>query len=244
MHKIKLKPNNEKQLTVLVSIFVILQSINFFLRYLGSNSLFTYIFVITSCLFCVLLSDGSLAYRFTQIGMIGTVGADFFLVFLPFQLRIPGMICFCVTQIAYFLRTYFEDDYPIRKKAHLILRVLASIASLTVTCFVLGRRADMLSLLSVFYYAHLILNVVFSFLQFKKLRMLAIGFTLFIISDTLIGFDSLSEYLLIPRGSFVYFAVRGGSKLVMPLYLAAQTLIPLSLVKRKRKSLQKDKTNE
>ena len=142
------------------------------------------------------------------------------------------------------MRTYTEDDNRLRKKIHLILRIAASIVSLIVTSVVLGNRADLLSMLSVFYYAQLILNLLFSFLQFKKLRTLAIGFSLFIISDTLIGFDSLSGYLLIPRGSFIYFAVKNGSRLVMPLYLAAQILIPLSLLPRKRKTLQKENTIE
>ena len=208
-----------------------------------SYSLFTYICIITSCLFCILLSDGSQRYRFTQIGLIATVGADFFLVFLPFQLKVPGMICFCVTQTAYFLNTYVEDDDLIRKKFHLILRIAVSVLSIVITVFVLGRRADLLALLSVFYYANLILNVIFSYLQFKKLRVFAIALTLFIVSDTLIGFDNLSSYLLIPRGSIIFILKRLFKGWVMPLYLAAQVMIPLSLLPRKRKALQKENTD-
>lgn len=207
-------------------------------------SLFNYICIITSCLFCALLSDGSQRYRFTQIGLIATVGADFFLVFLPFQLRVPGMICFCVTQIAYFLITYIEDENLLRKKIHFILRIAVSVLSILITVFVLGSRVDLLSVISVFYYAHLILNVIFSYLQFKKLRIFAIALTLFIVSDTLIGFDNLSSYLLIPRTSVIFVLRRFFKGWIMPLYLIAQILIPLSLLKRKRKSLQKDKTNE
>ncbi len=205
-------------------------------------SLFSYIIIISSCLFCVLLSDGSKAYRYTQIGLIGTVGADFFLVFLPFQLRVPGMVCFCVTQIAYFLRTYAEDENAVRKKVHLILRISVSVLSFAITLIVLGRRADALSLISVFYYAHLILNVVFSFLLYKKLRILAIALLMFVLSDTLIGFSNLSSYLLIPRGSVIYIILRLGKPFLYPLYIASQIMIPLSLMQRKRQSLQKEKT--
>lgn len=242
MSKIQLKPNNEKQLTALVSIFVILQIFNFLMREF-ENSLFNYICIITSCLFCAFLSDGSQRYRFTQIGLIATVGADFFLVFLPFQLKVPGMICFCVTQTAYFLLTYVEDENLFRKKIHLILRIAFSVLSIVLTVFVLGSRVDVLSIISVFYYAHLILNVIFSYLQFKKLRVFAIALTLFIVSDTLIGFDNLSSYLLIPRGSIIFFLKRLFKGWVMPLYIIAQVMIPLSLLPQKRKSLQKEKTN-
>ncbi|MBQ3489423.1 MAG: hypothetical protein IJA86_02410 [Clostridia bacterium] len=225
-----------------MSIFLILQIIHFFLMRNVAFSLFSYICIITSCLFCILLSDGSKAYLYTQIGLIGTVGADFFLVFLPFQLRVPGMICFCATQLAYFLRTYSEDENPIRKKVHFILRIAVSVLSVAVTGIVLGSRIDALSLISVFYYAHLLLNVIFSFVQFKKLHILAIALFMFIISDTLIGFDNLSSYLLIPRGSIIYIIMRLGKSFLYPLYIASQIMIPLSMVPRKRKALQRKTT--
>ncbi len=223
-----------------MSIFVILQIIHFTLMRNVAFSLFAYICIITSCLFCILLSDGSQAYLYTQIGLLGTVGADFFLVFLPFQLRVPGMICFNVTQVAYFLRIYSEDENRSRKKAHLILRIAGCAFALAATVFVLGSRTDALSLLSLFYYANLIMNVIFSFAQFKKLGILAIGLLLFVLSDTLIGFDNLSSYLLIPRGSVIHIIMHLGNGLVFPLYIAAQVLIPLSLLPKKRKQLQKE----
>ena len=142
-----------------------------------------------------------------------------------------------------FLWTYVEDDDLIRKKIHLTLRISVSVLSILITVLILGRRLDMLALLSVFYYANLILNVIFSYLQFKKLRVLAIALTLFIVSDTLIGFDNISSYLLIPRGSIIFFLKRLLTNWVMPLYLAAQVMIPLNLFSRKRKALQKENTN-
>lgn len=236
--KLKLKPNDEKQLKLLVSIFVILQVFNYLMREVA-YTLFTYIFIITSCLFCMLLSDGSKSYRYTQIALIATVGADFFLVFLPFQLKVPGVLCFCVTQFSYFMRIWSEDENGIRKKVHLILRVAISVFGLIITILVLGIRLDVLSLISVLYYANLILNLIFSYLQFNKMRILAIALSLFIVSDTLLGFDNLSSYLLIPRGSVIYLITRVGGGFVMPLYLAAHILIPLSLFSRKRKALMK-----
>ena len=243
MSKIKSPTKHEKRLTVLVSIFVILQIVYLMLMFSVAYSFFAYVAVITACLFCILLSDGSRAYCWMQIGLSATVCADFFLVFLPFQLRVPGVLCFCVTQTAYFLRVYSEDENRLRKRIHLILRVAVSVFSLAVALLILGIRADTLSLISVFYYANLALNLLFSYLQFKKLRVLAIAFSLFILSDTLIGFDCLSSYLLIPRGSVVYLITKLGSRFVMPLYLAAQTLIPLSLLKRKKIALQKEEAN-
>ena len=226
-----------------MSIFVILQIFLFILMKTVAYSFFAYICVITACLFCILLADKSQPYLFTKIGLITTVIADFFLVLLPVQLRVPGMIFFCGTQFAYFLRIYSEDNHRIRKICHLILRIVISVLSVILAYVVLESRLDILSLLSVFYFANLILNLIFSFLHLKKQKTLAIAFSFFILSDTLIGFDNLSSYLLIQRGSVIYFIVRNCGGWVMPLYLIAQTLIALSLLARNKKAIKEKQTN-
>ena len=226
-----------------MSIFVILQIFLFVLMKTVAYSFFAYICLITACLFCILLADRSKPYIFTKIGLITTVIADFFLVLLPVQLRVPGMVFFCMTQLAYFMRIYSEDDNRIRKRFHLILRAVISVLGIVLAYVVLGSRLDILSFLSVFYYANLVLNLIFSYLQFKKLKTLAIAFSFFILSDTLIGFDNLSSYLLIPRGSVIHIIIRHFSSWVMPLYLIAQTLIALSLLSRNRAAMNKEQKN-
>ena len=200
-------------------------------------SLFSYICVISSCLFCAVVSDGSRSWLFTQLGLVGTVGADFFLVFiLPDQKRVPGLIFFCMAQIAYFLRIYFEDQNRLRRKIHLALRGVASVAALIVTPVVLGSRMDAVALISVFYYANLICNVVFSFVNFRQSGVFAIALLAFILSDTLLGFQSLSSYFLIPRGSFIFYAVQVGKSIFYPLYILSQVLIPVSVASRRLKA--------
>ena len=200
-------------------------------------SLFSYICVISSCLFCAVVSDGSRSWLFTQLGLVGTVGADFFLVFiLPDQKRVPGLIFFCMAQIAYFLRIYFEDQNRLRRKIHLALRGVASVAALIVTPVVLGSRMDTVALISVFYYANLICNVVFAFVNFRQSGVFAIALLAFILSDTLLGFQSLSSYFLIPRGSFIFYVVQVGKSIFYPLYILSQVLIPVSVASRRLKT--------
>ena len=188
-------------------------------------SLFSYICIISSCLFCAIVSDGSRSWLFTQLGLVGTVGADFFLVFiLPDQKRVPG------------LRIYFEDQNRLRRKIHLALRGVASVAALIVTPVVLGSRMDAVALISVFYYANLICNVVFSFVNFRQSGVFAIALLAFILSDTLLGFQSLSSYFLIPRGSFIFYVVQVGKSIFYPLYILSQVLIPVSVASRRLKT--------
>ncbi len=198
-------------------------------------SLFSYCCIISSCLFCAVLFDGSKSWLFTQLGLIGTVGADFFLVFLPVQQRVPGLIFFCGTQIAYFLRIYYEDENAFRKRVHLVLRACASVAALIVTPLVLGARVDAVAMLSVFYYANLLCNVLFSMLNFRKSGLFALALLFFVLSDTLLGFQSLSDYFLIPRGSFIYYAVFIGKRIFYPLYILSQICIPISVASERLK---------
>lgn len=216
-------------------MFAVLQSVFIYCMYNIAFSLFSYACVISSCLFCALLSDGSKSWLFTQLGLIGTVGADFFLVFLPVQIRVPGLIFFCGTQIAYFLRIYCEDENRIRKRVHLILRACASVGGLIVTSLVLGSRVDAVAVISIFYYANLLCNVLFALLNFKSSRLFALALLFFILSDTLLGFQALSDYFLIPRGSFIYYAVLIGKRIFYPLYILSQGCIPISVRGRKKR---------
>jgi hypothetical protein len=225
---------HKNHLIVAISAFAALELVLIHFMYNVAFSLFSYACIILSCLFCALLSDGSKSWLFTQLGLIGTVGADFFLVFLPVQIRVPGMIFFCGTQIAYFLRIYHEDENRIRKRVHLILRACASIVGLIVTPLVLGARVDAVAVISIFYYANLLCNVLFALLNFKSSRLFALALLFFILSDTLLGFQALSDYFLIPKGSFIYHAVLIGKRIFYPLYILSQVCIPISVRGRRK----------
>ena len=238
MSKITPKIKHKKYLIAASIGFVALQILFVHLMYNVAFSFFSYVCVISSCLFCSVLSDGSRSWLFTQLGLIGTVGADLFLVFLPVQRRAAGMVFFCAVQVFYFLRLYLEDENKTRRSVNLILRSVASVAMLIITPLVLGSRMDAVSILSMFYYAHLICNVLFAFLNFKSSRIFALALLAFILSDTLLGFQYLSDYFLIPRGSFIYYAIFFGKKICYPFYILSQLLSPISMISRKMRKIQ------
>lgn len=238
MSKITPLIKHKKYLIAAVIGFAALEMLFVYFMYNVAFSLFSYICVISSCLFCSLLSDGSRSWLFTQLGLIGTVGADFFLVFIPDQQRVAGMVFFCGTQIFYFLRIYSEDENETRKRVNLILRSAASVAMLIITPLVLGSRVDAVSMISMFYYANLTCNVLFAFMNFRSSRIFALALLSFILSDTLLGFQFLSDYFLIPRGSFVYYAIFFGKRICYPFYILSQILMPISMASRKMKTLQ------
>ena len=189
-----------------------------------------YTAVVLACLFCVLFVEKSLAFVLTQAALLCTVGADYFLVWRTDMLQLPAMLFFSVVQIAYFLRLYFEDESQTRRRVHLGLRAALSVAAVGVTVMVLGKNCDAVAVVSMFYYANLILNAVFAFASFKKNAIFAIGLALFILCDSVIGFSLIDTYLPISEQSVIYKIIYPGFDLAWAFYLPSQALLAVSLL--------------
>ena len=224
---------NRLKTMIISSVFITLEIILGILLQTVQNSIpinLRYTAVIIACLFCFLFAEKSLPFLFTQIALLCTVGADFFLVYLEEIQQLPAMIFFSVTQIAYFLRLYFEDENKMRRKIHLILRAVISFLILLITFIVLQKNTDAVALVSMFYYANLILNAVFAFISFKKNPIFAIGLLFFILCDTVIGFSLIGTYLPIAEGSFIYKIIQPGFDLAWAFYVPSQSLLAISLL--------------
>ena len=224
---------NKKIIIAFTAIFLTVEIILGILLQTVQNSIpinLRYTAVIIACLFCFLFAEKSLPFLFTQIALLCTVGADFFLVYLEEIQQLPAMIFFSVTQIAYFLRLYFEDQNKTRRKIHLIFRTVASFLILLITFIVLQKNTDAVALVSMFYYANLILNAVFAFISFKKNPIFAIGLLLFILCDTVIGFSLIGTYLPIAENSFIYKIIQPGFDLAWAFYVPSQALLAISLL--------------
>ena len=189
-----------------------------------------YTAVIFACLFCILFAEKTFSFWFTQIALACTVCADYFLVYLTEIQQLPAMLFFSAVQIAYFLRLYFEENNKARRRFHLIIRVVLSLLAIVVTVMVLGKNCDAVATVSMFYYANLMLNAVFSFASFKKNYLLAVGFLLFILCDTVIGFAFIDDYLPISKDSVIYKIIYPGFDLAWAFYLPSQALLAISLL--------------
>ena len=233
----------KKTLFLLSVDFILLEIIFVFLmnNVSGTFSVFSYIYVTCAAVFCSLFREKTNDYIFVQLGLIGTMGADFFLVLLPKQERLPGMIFFAAVQIMYFLRLYTTDTNAKRKKIHLILRITLSAVILAATFAVLGFGADPVAVLSMFYYTNLVLNVIFAFIDFENTGVFALGLLCLMISDTVIGFHELDDY--IGRDPVVMEVVnqikRSKIDLIYGFYLPSVALIALSPAHKLFKKLDK-----
>ena len=189
-----------------------------------------YTAITLACLCCFLFAQTSYSFLFTQLALIFTLVADYYLVYLQDVQQLPAMLSFSVVQIAYFLRLYFEDENKTRRKVHLVLRAALSVAAIVVTLAVLGKACDAVAVVSMFYYANLILNAIFACISFSKNPLLAIGLVLFILCDTVIGLSQIDTYLPVAKDSLMYRIIFPSFDLAWAFYLPSQALLAVSLL--------------
>ncbi len=230
---------NKKILLYSALVFIVSEAALFaVIHTLGGNAP-RYASVVLACLFCILFAARDWNYKLTQIALICTVSADFFLLVLPEMRQLPAMLFFSVTQLAYFLRIYLYDENKTRRVWHIGIRTAASVAAVAAAFIVLGSSADAVAAVSMFYYANLIVNVIFAFIDFKRSPALAVGLLLFALCDAVIGLDLLDGYMTVAADSFIYKIIHPGFDLSWFFYLPAQTLLALSLWKREGESKNK-----
>lgn len=157
-------------------------------------------------------------------GLACTVGADFCLVVCSPIQRLWGMVFFLGAQTLYAIRLHHFDQ----RKCLLWARISLIVAALIVTIIVLKDKTDALSLVSLCYYANLIINLMMAFLQIRKDKLFPIALLLFLLCDTVIGLQvACGTYLPIPEGSLLYRIIFMPFNLSWFFYLPSQVLISL-----------------
>ncbi len=194
-----------------------------------------FIAVTLACVFCFLFVEKSTSYIFTQLALLFTVGADYFLTYENNFDQLSGMILFSFVQIFYFLRLFFEDENKQRRKIHLFGRIVASISVLITTKIVLGDSVDALSLFATFYYFNLLLNLFMAFIQAKGISFFALGLLCFAICDLFVGFSVISSYMDVSNSAIAQFFINPGFNGVWAFYVPSQILLSMSLLPKRIK---------
>lgn len=203
------------------------------------NTVLSFLSVVLACAFTGFLFTRTKDYLFTQIALVFTVLADLFLVVIAdAKYRSVAMVFFSVTQICYFLRIYFNQTSAKEKRLHIILRTAIVITALVLTVIVLKDKTDFLSLISLFYYANLIMNIVFAFTQSHLSLVLPIGLLLFSLCDLFVGLSVLEEYISVSGDSLLYKLMHPTFNVIWLFYVPSQTLVALSASKSKLKEIE------
>lgn len=167
----------------------------------------------------------------TVAGLACTVAADLFLVVCDPIQRTWGMVFFLMAQSLYAVRLH----RVIASRVFLGLRVGILCLGAAVAWILLGEKTDLLAILSILYYANLILNIFAAFSRFKTEKLVAVGFLLLILCDTVIGLQvACGAYLPISEGSVIYKIIFMDFHLSWFFYLPSQVLLALSVGLKKR----------
>ena len=190
------------------------------------SSFCSYLAIVLAALFAIFVCKCKREENLIRLGILFTLVADYFLVLCD-DAQLPGVISFIFVQGAYFAYLFIREERKTVRKANVITRVALS-AMLSMAAFaVLGKDADVLSVVSVIYYANLLSNIVFAFLLGREERIFSVGLVLFAMCDLCIGLEVLfSSYLDSSALSFFY-----GSNINLPwvFYQPSQVLIALNI---------------
>ena len=225
---------------ILIPCFLILEAILYYFILTAHGTALvhaSYTSIVLCCGFALLM--GIRKNPLLAAGLMCTVGADYCLVMCSPIQQLWGMVFFLGAQ------TFYAIHLHLQKKSTplLITRLALTVAGVLIAILVLQDKTDALALVSICYYANLIMNLIVACTQWKNCKLLPIGFLLFILCDTVIGLQVASGgYLPIPEGSWLHELLFMPFNLSWFFYLPSQVLIALSsLTKGNRDETKKTK---
>lgn len=178
--------------------------------------------------FAYALSFWKTGNRYIILGLLFTAGADYFLVICDPIQQLWGMVMFLCAQTCYAAALHAV----VKGKTWLVVRGVLTGIALAVTVIVLGENCDALALVSLCYYANLIMNIAAAFYGFRGKRMLPWAFVLFLLCDTVIGLQvAAGNYLPIEENSLLYRVIFMDFNLSWFFYLPSQVMLALSAKK-------------
>lgn len=214
-----------KRLTVPTLIFLLVELVLYYLILTTGGKVLVYSSFLSIVLcFAHVLMHFKTCDRFLLGGLACTVMADFCLVVCSPIQQLWGMVFFLIAQSLYAIKLHLSG----KSNVLLYIRVALIVLALAITVAVLKQKTDALALVSLCYYANLIVNIVVAFTQFKRSRLLPIAFVLFLLCDTVIGLQvACGGYLPIREGSVLYSIIFMNFNLSWFFYLPSQVLLSL-----------------
>lgn len=205
-----------------------------------------YVSVLLAFFFSLLWLKNGKSSALISIALFFTACADYCLVVnlsAPYEL---ALAFFAVVQLSYCVLLAVNQS-PRLRKIHLFTRGVAVIAALLLTVVVLGKKTDLLSLLTIFYFSNLVCNFAFSCVQIKSYAVFALGLLFFIGCDVFVGLRYADGvYFNLPTDGLLFKLTQIGFTLIWTCYIPSQTLISLAsalVFKRKGSRIKTTKTD-
>jgi len=218
-------------------IFILLELSVFptvFMRHESIHTVLYYAAIVLCFLTSLVLLRLQKSSVFTSVALFFTVIADFFLILLGTG-KLIAMCAFTLTQIFYCFRTLSLARSKQERICNITLRLIASAIATIAVFVVLKEEAEPLFVISLVYYANLLMNIVFAFLHFKKHPLFAVGLLLFAFCDALIGLSFVEDIFALPEGNFIDVLWSLPVHLESMFYQPAQVLLALSVLSEREK---------
>ena len=214
------------------SIFLVTEAILYYLIMTKGGSLLVWSsFVSIVICFLFVLINSKKADKFILFALFLTVCADYFLVIASPVNRLGGMLFFMVAQTLYAVTLHKKKskNSEATNKKYIIARIFTVIVAILICFAVLKSNVDMLAVVSIYYYANLLFNIVLSFSMGRKNVAFSIGLVLLLLCDTVIGLQvAAGNYLPIYEGDFIYSIIFTDFFLSWFFYLPSQVIIALT----------------
>lgn len=213
----------QKQRRLLIGAFIFIETILYLLIMVYNNKWYMFISIALCLLYSLLLRNTG--DRFTTAALSLTLAADFFLVLCPEQYRVWGMVFFLGAQTLYATGLQVKQY----RLSLLLIRIALAAVALLITVLVLKDKTDALALISLCYYANLLMNITEGFIQFRINKVYPIGMLLFALCDTVIGLQVMaSAYIPLSDTNLLYQILYSGLNLAWFFYLPSQVLLAIS----------------
>lgn len=225
---------------VLHTIFVIAQAVLLTLILLEFCTVKWLCFatVVLACIHTLIYVKNEQHGLFFALAMLFTVVSDVFLVLIfdgsDIEIQSVGMTTFSIAQVCYFLYIYFCSSDKKFNLIHLVTRIALCSLACVLAIIVLADSVNYLAVITMFYFANLLLNAVFSFLGKNKNLTRAIAFVFFICCDIFVGAQaSLGLFLTVSENTLIYWIAHPPINFTWLFYVVSQTLLSISICYKK-----------
>lgn len=166
------------------------------------------------------------------IAMIFTLVADYYLVAIPDDMELRGVTVFLGTQLFIFLHIMANDGDTRWRRRNIIARIILMGVMLMVGYAILDGNPDLLSSVSMIYYANLLANALFAHRSGRGGVLLTIGLILFALCDVNVGLSALDSIYVggFPEGTLLYDIINSDIEFIWIFYIPSQTLIPMTML--------------
>ena len=195
---------NKKINYYFLSIFIIELIIYISFLYLefnknNINNYLKYSLIIINFLFGLiyLIKNYSKEKLFLVLGLLFTIGSDYFLLFKNSNKEYCiGISIFIIVQLMYFIYNFLSNKLYLNEIIiEIIIRIFLIIVSLIFVYYFLNKYFNLVNVLAISYFINLLINFlecIFFFKRNKKRNIiLIIGFLLFILCDLSVGLYNL-----------------------------------------------------